>query len=183
MIARRPSLSGVGRHLTQQTLSEAAMTKIDLTGQRFGRLVALKEIGRANGFVLWLCRCDCGSKTKVLSGNLRSGHSRSCGCMKGHPTHGHARNYTHTPTFKSWHSMLQRCDNPNRKGYKHWGGRGITVCERWRKFENFLADMGERPPGLSIDRIDNDRGYFPGNCRWATRSQQNSNQRKQRVKA
>lgn len=94
-------------------------------------------------------------------------------------THGHgsAKN-GRTPTYNTWMNMIQRCTNANAPGYKHYGGRGITVCERWLKFENFLADMGERPEGLTLDRIDNDGNYEPGNCRWATCEQQNANRRR-----
>lgn len=93
------------------------------------------------------------------------------------PTHG----MTRTPTWRSWSSMMTRCYNENHKGFKYWGGRGITVCDRWKNFENFLADMGSRPAGNSIDRIDNDSGYEPSNCRWATAAQQLSNTRKSRL--
>lgn len=92
--------------------------------------------------------------------------------------HGHSRRGMQTPTWRSWGSMIRRCYTPSEKGFQHWGGRGITVCERWRSsFENFLADMGERPPGTTLDRIDNERGYEPGNCQWADWTHQNKNRR------
>jgi hypothetical protein len=155
------------------------MPKIDLTGQRFGLLIALKESGQNKWrCVTWLCRCDCGSEVIVPSGNLRTGNSHSCGCQKGGVTHRHSR--VGSLTYQSWDAMLQRCTNPNTINYKTYGARGITVCERWRKFENFLADMGERTAGLTLDRINNDQGYSPSNCRWATRAEQDKNKSKHR---
>jgi hypothetical protein len=132
--------------------------------------------------------------------HLRNGGVQSCGChrrdsmakrIKAHPewtasasramqTHGYGARLEdgrRNLTYKIWGSMRQRCENPNAENYPYYGGRGIAVCERWQKFENFLADMGEKPDGLSIDRIDNSKGYEPGNCRWTTSSEQNRNRR------
>jgi hypothetical protein len=154
------------------------MTK-HLTGQRFGRLTVLHEEGRdRRGNVLWLCSCDCGSLNRVISTELCSGHTRSCGCLQRdrllqvRPSVTHGMSSSHT--WRSWRSMRMRCADPNNKYY---GGRGIRVCQRWlHSFENFLADMGERPPGTSLDRYpDNAGDYEPGNCRWATTIEQRGN--------
>lgn len=146
-----------------------------VAGTRFGRWTFLTVGVCRSGFKSrWTCKCDCGTVREVRPGNLRSGKSTSCGCTKlGNVTHG----YTGTRTYRVWKGMWSRTTNPNVREYKSYGGRGISVCDRWQTFENFLADMGEAPPNLSLDRIDNDRGYEPGNCRWATTKQQTSNRR------
>lgn len=155
----------------------------DLAGQRFGRLlVVCKATDVGARYTSWLCACDCGVTSEILTGNLNNGTSRSCGCLKREVaskrflTHGHSG----TPTHGCWMAMRQRCINPNANGYAHYGARGIAVCDRWlESFENFLADMGERPSlRHSIDRYpNNDGNYEPGNCRWATKTEQMRNTR------
>jgi hypothetical protein len=162
---------------------------INIVGKRFARLLV---VSRAPGLTKsgkphWKCRCDCGSVHFVDGRDLRRGHSRSCGCLRAEtaprnnpPKHGHTRRQGRdrsTPEYLSWKSMIQRCFNPKATGYDRYGACGISVCDRWRLFENFLADMGERPAGHSLDRIDNDGDYEPGNVRWATREQQANNKR------
>lgn len=149
--------------------------KVNLTDQRFGRLVVLEEAGRKNGKVTWLCQCDCGKTVPISAGNLKSGNSKSCGCLwvERKAKHGWAG----TPTHKAWRNMLARCYNPNTPYYKYYGGRGIEVCERWWEFENFLADMGEKPKGKSLDRISPNGNYMLDNCRWSIWQEQQNNTR------
>lgn len=156
---------------------------INLTGKRFGRFVVVGLAGQgSDGRARWKCLCDCGTLTEVYSHALRSGGTSSCGCIKQFlpphgKKHGHSSRGHTTPTYRTWDHMKQRCQNPKHERFKDWGGRGIAVCERWLKFENFLADMGERPEGMTIERMDNDKGYEPGNCKWATSAEQSANKR------
>lgn len=160
-------------------------TRIDLEGQRFGRLTVLRIADRKDGVVRWTCLCDCGTTKDIRSQKLRIGSTRSCGCFQRDVAgtfnailHGHASRGVRTPEYMAWMAMLARCRNPKHKEFKHYGGRGITVCERWLKFENFLEDMKLKPiPELSIDRKNNNGNYEPGNCRWATKEEQQSNRR------
>lgn len=155
---------------------------VDITGQTFGRLTALSRVGSLGGAVLWLCDCVCGNRTTCTAKRLRSGNTKSCGCLSSEVIADRNRNAsthgkTNTPTFTAWVNMKQRCTNPKHKSYHRYGGRGITICERWlSSFEAFLEDMGEKPDGAQLDREDNTRGYTPDNCRWVT-PEQNSNNR------
>lgn len=159
----------------------------DLSGQRFGRLTALRDVGRRGRRRLWHCRCECGSVTTVVGSDLRSGNTQSCGCLQrertrvASTTHGFAsRNRAHRP-YRTWKGMWERCTNPNHVAFARYGGRGIKVCDRWKSFPAFLADMGEKPsPQHTLDRVDNDGPYSLANCRWATPSEQSKNQRVRR---
>jgi len=153
-------------------------------GQRYGRLLVIEKASPNKKWQSrWLCLCDCGTKKVIMQMGLRSGGTKSCGCLsKDFPhaqTHGHYKNRKATVEYRCWASMKTRCSNPKHKYYKNYGGRGITICDRWLySFENFLEDMGEKPlPELSLDRIDNDGNYEPENCRWATKEQQIHNRR------
>ena len=151
----------------------------NLLGQVFGSLTVLRRVERnKHGHYRWLCECVCGKFTEVRGDHLQTGNTTSCGCAR--LKHGHHKGGKKSPTYKTWQAMLDRGTNTNSENYPNWGGRGITVCDRWIKFENFLEDMGERPKGLSIDRIDNNKGYEPGNCKWSTRLEQGQNMRSNR---
>lgn len=162
------------------------MKIVDITGQRFGRLIVIaKTDKRASGCVMWKCVCNCGNITEVRSDKLKSEHTQSCGCLQrervieASTTHGHRSGGKFSPTYVSWVGMKQRCNDSKKDNYKYYGGRGIIICDEWQtSFVDFLNDMGERPVGKTIDRIDPNGNYERSNCRWATMSQQYMNKRR-----
>lgn len=161
----------------------------DMTSQRFGRLTVVEHLGRTkeksrNHY--WACMCDCGKRVDVKGSNLRRGSTKSCGCFRKEKakaagdrtkTHGMCR----TSTYNVWSSMIQRCRNQNAKDYPRYGAIGKDVCDRWLSFDNFLEDMGIRPERMSLDRIDNDKGYSKENCRWVSSKAQQRNKTNNRI--
>ena len=165
------------------------------SGRRVNSLVLLEKDTTQHR--KWWCQCDCGNKKSISETNLVREHTKSCGCLRskiskesvkvmiesnranGSPATTHGKRYE--SAWTTWSHMLDRCNNPNCSQYSHYGGRGIQVCERWLKFENFYADMGDRPENLSLERTDNSKGYSPDNCKWATKKQQARNTRTNQV--
>ena len=161
---------------------------IDISGQKFGRLTVVSKAprgARKNRRAVWNCLCDCGGEAVVGADALRSGHARSCGCLsvetakKTHTKHGNAAGGTVTAEYQAWVNMRSRCSDETAKCWKNYGGRGISVFPGWEtSFEAFLSHVGPKPhPKYELDRIDNDKGYEPGNVRWVSKSQNNRNRR------
>ena len=163
---------------------------INLTGQHFGRLTVIERVfpNYTSGSARWLCSCSCGNTTTILSGDLKSGNTKSCGCLARENSlkHGNTRGGRTTPEYFIWSTMIQRCHNPNNSKFEYYGGRGIIVCDEWRGpggFEKFLAYIGPRPSSeLELDRIDNDGNYAPENVRWTTHKEQMNNTRQSKIK-
>jgi hypothetical protein len=164
---------------------EQLMKRVDLTGKTFGRLTVVGKASKTPGRKWkWLCRCECGGEATPTSAALLQGKTKSCGCAKndGHANyrHGHGVKGNESPTYLAWLNMKQRCNNPNRAQWECWGGRGILYNPAWESFGPFLADMGEAPEGMTLDRIDNNGSYTKENCRWATYETQGNNKRNNR---
>lgn len=152
--------------------------RADLTGLTVGRLTVIKRNGQIKGTNAWLCKCECGNKTNIVTGSLTSKKTRSCGCLKRDRTiemfrtHG----FANTRIYNIWTDMKKRCNNPNHTHYDKYGGRGIELCNEWDTFEGFHKDMSDGyKDNLTIDRIDNDKGYHKDNCRWVTQQEQLNN--------
>ena len=158
---------------------------IDITGKKYGRLTVLSHNGHIGEVIAWDCKCDCGNSLRVIGKALKNGNTKSCGCLasetvirrnESNATHG----MTGSPTYISWDSMKQRCTNANHKSFAHYSD--FKICDRWlNSFENFLEDMGIRPRGMTLDRIDTNGNYEPDNCRWSTATEQGQNRNSNRV--
>jgi len=156
----------------------------NLTGQVFGRLtVTVKSQDPRFRTPAWVCQCSCGTVVGVRAMSLKSGATRSCGCLNTErraelkTKHG----YSGHSSYKTWKAMISRCHNPTDKDFPEYGARGISVCARWHELAEFIQDMGEKPEGHSLERIDNSKGYGPENCRWATPAEQGANKRNNNV--
>jgi hypothetical protein len=154
---------------------------LELTGKRFARLFVIKRVGAKRGRSMWLCACDCGNQTVKVGLEIKSGRTKSCGCWQRSLRLIHGM--TRTTEYQTRRAMIARCHSPKSSSYARYGGRGIRVCQRWLdSFQNFLNDMGKKPhPNLSLERVDNTKGYSKDNCVWATASEQQNNRRVNRI--
>jgi hypothetical protein len=150
------------------------------TGQTFNQLTGLRQAYKdSTGLWYWVWSCTCGKEVIAKPSHVNGGKIKSCGCFRrkfiGDMFRTHGRGQDTNGAYSVWKNMLTRCNNPANEAYQYYGARGITVCPDWHKFENFLADMGEPPKGLTLERIDNDKGYYKENCKWATITEQRNN--------
>ena len=155
---------------------------IVIKAKKYNRLTAIKFVKKVKTSQYWLFECDCGVKKIIRASSVGKGHTKSCGCLQREVVKMYCKNnivhgMVKTKTYRSWSSMKERCLNKSHKSYKDYGGRGITICREWMKFENFYKDMGDRPPKKTLDRINNDKGYFKKNCKWSTSKEQSNNKR------
>lgn len=164
--------------LPRTKIEKLELKKIEMIGKKFGRLMVL-ELKSTKSPYYWLCKCDCGVEKLVSETNLKYGNSLSCGCLAKELIHKRFFKYDtkNNSTYNSWRGMLERCNYPKHISYERYGGRGIKVCDSWYNFDNFLKDMGTKPKGYQLDRINNSGNYEPSNCRWANLIDQGRNKR------